>query len=170
MRSVYPGLPAARAAAADFSGDYGFWYPSVLIADFHSAFAPVHSYRFDLAPRLLRLLGLDATHGVEMFALFDSLDLPLARAMTSLGGREPYAAAGERMRAYWLDFAEDGRVADTWPLYDVNRRSTLIIDEDDRIEEDPHRARRRAWGLFLPELSGGLRLWSGQVAASGRSA
>ncbi|GAA1441392.1 carboxylesterase/lipase family protein [Leifsonia poae] len=170
MRSAYPGLPDARGAAADFSGDYGFWYPSVLTADFHSAYAPVHSYRFDLAPRLLKVLGLDATHGVEMFALFDSLDLPLARAMTSLGGREPYAAAGERMRAYWLDFAEEGRVADTWPPYDVERRATLIIDQNDRIENDPHRARRRAWGLFLPELSGGLRLWAARSSAQAERA
>ena len=86
------GFPARRAAA-DFSGDYGFWYPSVLTADFHSAYAPVHAYRFDLAPRLLKLLGLDATHGVEMFALFDRLDVPLAtgddlagRARTVRGG------------------------------------------------------------------------------------
>jgi para-nitrobenzyl esterase len=151
MREAYPGLPARRPAA-DFSGDYGFWYPSVVVADLHSSFAPVHVYRFDLAPRLLRLLGLDATHGVEMFALFDNLDVPIARAMTSIGGREEYSAAGERMRGYWLGFAEDGQVAPSWPPYDTKSRTTLIIDVADRVENDPHRARRRAWVLFLPEL------------------
>ncbi|MFF1632676.1 carboxylesterase/lipase family protein [Leifsonia sp. NPDC058248] len=151
MREAYPGLPSRRPAA-DFSGDYGFWYPSVVVADLHSTFAPVHVYRFDLAPRLLRLLGLDATHGVEMFALFDSLDMPIARAMTSIGGREEYSAAGERMRGYWLGFAEDGGVASSWPPYETRSRATLIIDVADRVENDPHRARRRAWVLFLPEL------------------
>ncbi|WP_431278585.1 carboxylesterase/lipase family protein [Leifsonia poae] len=155
MRQAYPGLPGRRAAA-DFSGDYGFWYPSIRVADYHSAFAPVHVYRFDFAPRLLKIAGLDATHGVEMFALFDRMDIPLARAITSLGGGESYAAAGERMREHWLDFAERGDV-DAWPPYTQNARNTLIINDVDRVEEDPNRARRRAWNLFLPEFGQTVR-------------
>jgi para-nitrobenzyl esterase len=155
MRDAYPGLPGRRAAA-DFGGDYGFWYPSTRVADFHSRYAPVWSYRFDVAPRLLELMGLDATHGVEMFALFDKTDEPLARVMTSLGGYEVYVAAGERMRSLWLRFAENGVTADveTWPRYDELARRTLVIDDADRIESDPRRVRRRAWNRFIPALAG----------------
>ncbi|HET8779080.1 MAG TPA: carboxylesterase/lipase family protein [Agromyces sp.] len=153
MRDAYPGLPGRRAGA-DFGGDYGFWYPSTRVADFHSRYAPVWSYRFDVAPRLLEIIGLDATHGVEMFALFDRTDEPLARVMTSLGGYETYAAAGTRMRTLWLRFAEHGEPADDWPRYDERRRWTLVIDDDDRIESDPRRERRRAWHRFIPALAG----------------
>lgn len=153
MRDAYPGLPARRPAA-DFGGDYGFWYPSTRVADFHSRFAPVWSYRFDVAPRLLELVGLDATHGVEMFALFDRADEPLARVMTSFGGYEAYTAAGERMRALWLWFAERGEPTDAWPRYEERVRSTLVIDEEDRVEADPRRERRRAWHRFIPSLAG----------------
>ncbi|SDM61266.1 para-nitrobenzyl esterase [Cryobacterium flavum] len=95
MRAAYPGLPISRAAA-DFGGDYAFWYPSIVVAGLHSRFAPVHFYRFDIAPRLMHLLGLglDATHGIEMYALFDQVDSPFARTMTALGGREPFSRAG----------------------------------------------------------------------------
>lgn len=151
MRQAYPGLPR-RPAAADFGGDYGFWFPSTRVADFHSRHAPVHAYRFDVAPRLLRLVGLDATHGVEMFTLFDRIDVPLARTITSLGGREPYARAGDRMRDHWIHFAESGTTSGTWPPYTEQDRATLIIDEEDRIEHDPHRDRRMAWDGFLPRL------------------
>lgn len=153
MRDAYPGLPGLRAGA-DFGGDYGFWYPSTRVADFHSRYAPVWSYRFDMAPRLLEILGLNATHGVEMFTLFDRTDEPLARVMTSLGGHEEYAAAGERMRAFWLRFAEDGVTSEAWPRYEERTRSTLIIDAEDRIEADPRRERRRAWNRFIPSLAG----------------
>ncbi|MDQ0574362.1 carboxylesterase/lipase family protein [Agromyces albus] len=153
MRDAYPGLPGLRAGA-DFGGDYGFWYPSTRVADFHSRYAPVWSYRFDMAPRLLEILGLNATHGIEMFTLFDSTEEPLARIMTSLGGQEAYAAAGERMRALWLQFAEDGIPAETWPRYEERTRSTLIVDAEDRIESDPRRERRRAWNRFIPSLAG----------------
>ena len=117
MRAAYPELPARRSAT-DFGGDYGFWYPSTRVADTCSRHAPVWSYRFDFAPRLLKLVGLDATHGVEMFALFDRTDEPLARVFTSLGGDEQYAAAGERMRQHWLQFAETGAPTPAWPRYD----------------------------------------------------
>lgn len=153
MHAVYPGLPARRPAA-DFGGDYGFWFPSTRVADFHSRYAPAWSYRFDVAPRLLEVLGLDATHGVEMFALFDRNDLALARMMTALGGYDAYAAAGERMRRMWLRFAADAPPDDGWPRYDERDRATLVIDDADRIEHDPRRDRRRAWNRFLPALVG----------------
>lgn len=153
MHAAYPGLPARRPAA-DFGGDYGFWFPSTRVADFHSRYASAWSYRFDVAPRLLEVLGLDATHGVEMFALFDRTDLALARIMTSLGGNEAYAAAGERMRTMWLRFATDAPPDESWPRYDERDRATLIIAAVDRVEQDPRRDRRRAWSRFLPTLSG----------------
>lgn len=153
MHDAYPGLPARRPAA-DFSGDYGFWFPCTRVADFHSRYAPVWSYRFDVAPRLLELMGLDATHGVEMFALFDRTDLPLARLMTSLGGLEMYAAAGERMRGDWLRFAEHGSPDASWPQYGERARETRVIDTADRVEADPRRDRRRAWTRFSPALAG----------------
>ncbi|MGW9629667.1 carboxylesterase/lipase family protein [Agromyces sp. NPDC055520] len=153
MRAAYPQLPARRPAA-DFGGDFGFWYPSTRVADTCSRFAPVWSYRFDVAPRLLRLTGFDATHGIEMFALFDRTDVPAARVMTSLGGNEEYAAAGERMRQHWLAFVETGAPGPLWPRYDEQTRSTLVIDASDRVESDPRSERRRAWDAFSPSLSG----------------
>ncbi|MEF2977576.1 carboxylesterase/lipase family protein [Subtercola sp. YIM 133946] len=149
MQYAYPGLPSRRSAA-DFGGDYAFWYPSTKVADFHSRFAPVYAYRFDVAPRLLRLVGLDATHGVEMYALFDQADVSLGRVMTALGGREPFSAAGERMRDNWLRFAGRRELADGWPLYTEQRRLTNIIGDTDHVESDPRRQRRLAWDAFLP--------------------
>jgi para-nitrobenzyl esterase len=152
IHAAYPRLPSPRDAA-DFGGDYGFWYPSTRVADFHSRFAPVWSYRFDLAPTILRLVGLDATHGIEMYTLFDQLDAPIARAITSLGGRRAYAAAGARMRANWVRFAVRGTPADSWPRYTADERSTLIIDDVDRVENDPRSLHRLAWDGFLPHLA-----------------
>ncbi|HEX5859111.1 MAG TPA: carboxylesterase family protein [Microbacterium sp.] len=153
MHAAYPGLPSRRPSA-DFGGDFGFWFPSTRVADFHSRFAPTWSYRFDMAPRMLEILGLDATHGVEMFALFDRSDLAMARVMTALGGAEEYVAAGERMRAMWLRFAAASSPDDDWPPYAERDRCTLVIDDEDRLEHDPRRRRRRAWTRFLPRLAG----------------
>ncbi|MGO4689974.1 carboxylesterase/lipase family protein [Glaciibacter sp. 2TAF33] len=151
MLAAYPGLAAKQRAAADFAGDYAFWYPSVLVGGLHSRVAPVHFYRFDVAPRIMRLLGLDATHGIEMFALFSRVDTLVARTMTSLGGRDDFVRAGERMRRNWLQFACTGRLGDGWPAYTEEVRTTLIIAERDRVESDPRAQRRLAWEAFSTE-------------------
>jgi para-nitrobenzyl esterase len=131
LAALYPGLPKRRAAL-DFGGDYAFWFPSIKVAERHARYAPVHFYRFDIAPRLVRLMGLDATHGLELFALFDRMDSLLGRGMTLLGGRRAFVAAGERMRIAWLRFAQDGTVDESWPAYVGDDEDALRdLDEDD---------------------------------------
>lgn len=150
LKAQYPGLPARRPAA-DFGGDYAFWYPTVKVAERHARFAPVYFYRFDIAPRLVRLAGFDATHGLEMFALFDLMDGTFGRTLGLLGGRRAFKRAGARMRRHWLDFAR-GADPEGWPRYTPRSRRTLIFDRVDRIEEDPRAERRIAWQEFVPHV------------------
>ena len=151
VKAQYPGLPARRPAA-DFGGDYAFWFPTIKVAERHARFARVYFYRFDSAPRLLKVLGIDATHGLELFALFDRMDGWFGRAMGVLGGRLSFKRVGERMQRRWLRFAADGTVDEDWPKYTARKRRTLIIDKADRVEEDPRGERRRAWQEFVPHV------------------
>jgi para-nitrobenzyl esterase len=170
IKREYPGLPARRPAA-DFAGDYSFWYPSIKVGERHARFAPVFFYRFDIAPRLVRMLGFDATHGIELFAVFDRMNGAFGRAMTALGGRGSFVAAGRRMQHRWLSFAASGdpngalpgaaalsrrQVEPYWPRYDSENedsyRQTLIIDDGDHVESDPRGERRVAWQEFVPHV------------------
>jgi para-nitrobenzyl esterase len=151
LAAQYPHLPSRRGRA-DFAGDYAFWYPSVVVADGHSRFAPVHAYRFDIAPRALQLLGLDATHGIELFAVFDRARTPFGRLVGALGGHADFERTGRRLRANWLRFAREGTVDSGWPAYTEESRKTLIIDAEDRVEEDPRAERRIAWQEFVPHI------------------
>ncbi|MEO6533021.1 MAG: carboxylesterase/lipase family protein [Pseudolysinimonas sp.] len=151
LAAQYPHLPSRRGRA-DFGGDYAFWYPSVEVAEGHSRYAPVHFYRFDIAPRLVKLLGFDATHGIELFAVFDRSRTLFGRAMGALGGFRDFERTGRRMRANWLRFAREGTVDGGWPAYTEEHRATLIIDSEDRVEEDPRSERRLAWREFVPHI------------------
>ncbi|WP_430331296.1 carboxylesterase/lipase family protein [Rhodococcus sp. ACT016] len=140
---AYPGYPGRRAAA-DLGGDVVFWGPSLRCAHAHTRHSDTYMYRYDFAPRLLRLTGIGATHATDLWPVFGTRNAT-TRALTALGGRRGLGAVTDTMQGHWLAFARDGRPRDGWPRYSPERRDTLIIDEACRVELDPLRSRREAW-------------------------
>lgn len=140
--AAYPRYPATPSAV-DIGGDVTFWWPTVRAADGHSAVNPTWVYRYDFAPRLLRMIRFDATHGTELAAVFGAGRF--SRLLTALGGRRELAEITRRVQEHWISFARTGAPAEGWPRYDPADRRTLVIDLADRVECDPRRARRQAW-------------------------
>lgn len=143
--AVYRGTPHRK----DLGGDYLFWYPSVQVMEGHSAAGhPVYAYRYDLAPRLLRLLGLRATHGTELYAVFGLVRSRAGRVLTAVGGRRALDLVSRSLQRDWTTFARTGAPASHWPRYTPEERLTRIVDAHDRIEADPRRGRRLAWAGY----------------------
>lgn len=141
--AAYPGYPGRRAAA-DLGGDVVFWEPSLRCAHAHTRHSDTYMYRYDFAPRLLRLAGLGATHATELFAVFGRRGSS-ARTLTALGGHRGLRAVTDTMQRHWLAFARSGHPVESWPRYSLDGRETLIIDEVCRTESDPLGHRREAW-------------------------
>ncbi|WP_374116511.1 carboxylesterase/lipase family protein [Hoyosella sp. YIM 151337] len=142
--AAYPDYPGRRAAT-DIGGDVIFWHPTVEAADGHSQIAPTYMYRYDFAPRLLRVLRMGATHATELPAVFGTLDSRAAKALTTVGGKASLAGISDRIQDQWLSFAKTGSPLANWPAYEAPSRATKIFDVEDRIESDPRAARRIAW-------------------------
>jgi para-nitrobenzyl esterase len=147
LRTTYR-LPRRRGRL-DFGGDFAFWLPTYQIAAGHAGVAPTWMYRLDYAPPLLHLLGIDSTHGADLLTVFDRARTSVARLTTLLGGRKALAEVSERMQDYWLRFAIDGSVAESWPQHDATTRASLVFDNPDRVENDSRADRRRAWDEFI---------------------
>ncbi|OYO19765.1 carboxylesterase [Enemella evansiae] len=144
LREIYPGYPK-RGALADLAGDGAFWYPSVEVMAAHSRYAPTFAYRYDYAPRLMNMMGVNATHGGELLPVFGIYDSDIGRFMTALGGRGHYESLSATMQDQWLSFAHRQRPLADWPGYELEYRLTMIFDRDTRVEADPRADRRRAW-------------------------
>ncbi|WP_072805368.1 carboxylesterase/lipase family protein [Rhodococcoides yunnanense] len=144
VTEAYPGYPG-EAAAIDIGGDFTFWKPSLEVAEAHSRRAPTYSYRYDFAPRVMKWLGLDATHGFELFAVFGISGTTFGKLMTVPGGRKAFADVTEKVQSQWLQFATTGAPLESWPKYDEHARETLVFDTRTRVQRDPRRDRRRAW-------------------------
>ena len=142
--AAYPGYPSADAAV-DLGGDSIFWWPATLFAQAHARVAPTWVYRYDYAPRLLRVLRFGATHATELPVVF-GYGLGVLGA---LGGRRTLRALSDRVQAHWLSVARTGAPLPSWPAYG-DARLTLVLDEVDRVEADSRRERRLAWRGYRP--------------------
>lgn len=145
VKAAALGAYSGKGAAVDLGGDVVFWEPSILCAQAHSAFASTYAYRYDFAPRLFRIAGFGATHGTELLAVFGSISRMIGGAATLLGGKAGLRAVTDTVQEHWLSFARYGVPASSWPAYTTQRRETLIIDQQSRVESDPLGERRRAW-------------------------
>lgn len=77
------------------------------------------------------------------------------RPLTALGGRRGLKSVTSEFQDNWTQFARTGAPQPSWPPYNEDRRSTLIIDSSSRVEDDPDKEKRIAWeGVRVPTLTG----------------
>jgi para-nitrobenzyl esterase len=159
MDRLHGTYRAARASAAatetradtrawvDLIGDMAFLVPAIQLAEAHAAHAPVYMYRFDFGTQML-----GAAHALELPFVWNVVDGPFAQLL--LG---PDAAAAlplaTAMHGAWASFIRTGKpdMRPTWPTYDVERRTTLLLDRSPTLAEDPASELRKMWrGLLAP--------------------
>jgi len=123
-------------------------YPLTTLADNYSEVTQVYTYRYDYQPNLVKLVNLGTFHITDIPVLFNShLDLGLIKP--TIFANETDMQVGLRMRKYWGSFAKNGYPDEKWTAYNKNDRSTLIIDETDRIVKDPYGDRMSLYKTYV---------------------
>lgn len=131
--------PATRAGSLQLATDLYFAMPTLHFAERHAAHAPTWLYRFDITNPLL-----GAAHGFDLLYLFDMHGL-LPAALRGGPLRGVRAALAGRMRRHWVQFVRDGQPGPGWPIFEPERRQTLLFDRVDSVADDPEALRRLAW-------------------------
>lgn len=127
--------------------DRVFRLPAVELLTAQGRHADVWAYEFRFESRAFDG-ALGAAHAVEIPFVFENLDAPGASFFTGApdDGMRSLSAA---MADAWLAFARDGDPAadglPPWPRYTADDRSTMILDIEPAVEEDPGGDLRRAW-------------------------
>ncbi len=149
---AYEGV-RQRAVGAGVARDIAFRLPTIWVAEGHSRVADVWLYRFDHATRALDALGIGATHGAELAYVWGNFRRGPVDPTFWLGGRRIAEEISRRVQARWIAFARGSTASGcidaaepVWPCYEVGARSTLVIDEADRVVDDLDEALRRSWG------------------------
>ncbi|MFI6868715.1 carboxylesterase/lipase family protein [Nocardia sp. NPDC050406] len=150
IASAYPDLTRIRGALA-MSTDAAFRMPAHWVADAHSRHSPTWMYRFDYATPMLRAARVGAGHATELPYVFGNFGTFNRDPSFWLGGRKVAEQVSGRMMRRWLAFAKHAVPAAIdgskhWPPYHENTRTTLVIDSNDRVVDDPDRDRNAVWG------------------------
>lgn len=94
--------------------------------------------------------SLGAMHALEIPFKFDNLDNSSTNGGPNFAGARPERfAAGRNMSAMWANFARHAVPSapgqPSWPAYDLEKRSTMMIDANCTVVNDPTGPERSFW-------------------------
>jgi para-nitrobenzyl esterase len=147
ITDAYPGYPSSSACIR-LGGDFAFGTAAWQIADAHGGHAPTYVYRYDYAPRTFHWSGLGATHGTELFAVFDVYRTRFGSLLTAAADRRSARRVSNDVQMRWRAFSRTGLPGDGWPAYTDQERAVMVFDRHAHLEYDPRAERRRAWEGF----------------------
>jgi para-nitrobenzyl esterase len=137
---------SAERAWLELVGEVAFRIPMIRLAEAYASHAPVWMYRFDWSSTAFGG-KLGAAHALELPFVWNVVDAPVGQILLGAdAGAKPLANA---MQAAWAAFIRGGAPAANglprWPIYELPRRSTLLIDRESRVVDDPAGERRALW-------------------------
>lgn len=124
-----------------------FTYPAIKLAEHQvKQGAPVWMYRFDWESPVLGGV-LKAAHALEIPFVWNTLNKPKTENLT--GSSPDRQTVSDQMHQAWIAFARTGnpstQAMPNWPQYDMETRSTVIFDLENRVEEQPGEDIRVSW-------------------------
>ncbi len=142
---VYPQMTAAERRVRAVTAEE-YWVPSIRVADAHvQAGGAAWMYRLDFAETSGRFAG-EAYH---------SLDLPLVwdEPHEQAANEDAEAALATEVHHAWMAFISGQTPAAAglpgWPPYTLDKRPTVILNNQSRVEDKPNEAELQLWKDFL---------------------
>lgn len=145
-RRLYPHASASDVFFAATTASRS-WRPAIIESQLRAAQgAPAFVYQLDWrSPEDGGRWG--APHGLDIPLVFGNLDTPVDLKGTRTGNGERARRMSARMSDAFIAFARTGdpnvRALPAWERYELPRRSTMLLDDEPRLADDPRGAERR---------------------------
>jgi len=141
-RAAYPGLSTPELVG-QIASDLMLRGPSYRVAEDHARRdRPTWLYEFSRASTAPGLYNGTASHCLEIPFAFDELN---TQGVTAVEGANPPQPLATAMHKAWVDFIKNGDPGPTWPRYTLDKRETMIWNDNSRVEQDPFAAQRPLW-------------------------
>jgi para-nitrobenzyl esterase len=141
---VYPRMSPAERLIATLT-DSNFRIRSLLMAERRARKSHAGTFMYSFAWETPAFGGrLKSPHAIDVPFTFETVDL-----LAPSDRNEAALALSAKMAGTWAAFARTGKpdhpAIPHWPAYTLERRATLILDENCRIEDDPGGETRALW-------------------------
>ncbi len=154
---TYRQVRAARGASTEpaelwfaIESDRSFRYPALRLAELQQAQQPqTYAYLFTWpSPLMDGILG--SCHALDLPFVFGTFNDPMLGSF--VGGGAAVGVLAERIQDAWIAFAHTGSPGHAglgdWPAYDPERRATMLLDQECRVEHAPLEPERRFWEFW----------------------
>jgi para-nitrobenzyl esterase len=144
-RRLYPDASASDVFFAATTASRS-WRPAIIESELRAAQgAPAFVYQLDWrSPEDGGRWG--APHGLDIPLVFGNLDAAVDLKGTRIGSAERSRRMSARMSDAFIAFARTGdpniRALPRWQRYGLSRRSTMLLDDEPRLADDPRGAER----------------------------
>jgi len=144
---VYSKIKTEKQKVIDVNTDLLFLVGSIKLADYQSKNNDVWMYQFNYAPRLLKLIGLNATHGIDISICNKNVEKDYLWYMTPSKQKNHLM---NEMFGSWVNFAKNGdpngdHLKIKWEKFDTVHRKTYFFDEQSSLVENPAKERYELW-------------------------
>lgn len=120
--------------------DSGFRRSAITQAERKAALGKAPAYMYLWAYESPTFGGkFGAVHGTDVSASFNNYRDAIGGA-----GSPQQRALWTNFATAWVAFAKTGKIPN-WPAYETSKRSTMIFDNDTRVENDPRSEIRKFW-------------------------
>ncbi|WP_022681849.1 carboxylesterase/lipase family protein [Sphingobium bisphenolivorans] len=130
-RAHYPDWSAERIFYAATTA--GRSWPGQIIEAEARARAGTRTWAYQVDFQSPTRLERGAPHTMDIALSFGTLDAPGSFTGTGADAQ----AASRAMMARFIAFAREGDPGSDWPVYDLEKRPTMIFDTRSRVEQDP---------------------------------
>jgi len=147
VEKVYKNDKTTKQKIIKINTDLLFLVGSVKLADYQSESNDVWMYQFNYAPRLLKLVGLNATHGIDITMGNKNANKDYLWHLTPSSAK---SRLENELFSSFVNFAKSGdpngdHLPIQWEKYNSNTRKTLYFDEKITLVENPAKERYELW-------------------------
>ncbi|KAL0484593.1 carboxylesterase [Acrasis kona] len=126
--------------------DIAFNIFAIQVAEAQSAHAPTFMYRYDFVSIVQRVMGLGATHAMEIPFVFGDIHAGPMKMLYYFSNTKNIKGISNRMQSAWTSFAKTGNPGmNDWTQYGISNRSTKVFDNQDHIVHDLQSEHRILW-------------------------
>jgi len=123
---------------------------SIRVAESQSQYQKTWMYEIDYAPIMAKMIGLGATHALDVPLVLDTLGKDQTSLFWRLTPRRNKEYMRDQLNSMWVNFVKTGNPSQQWPMYNSQTQDVYFFNRQSHVTSQPYTEISRLWqGIHL---------------------